>query len=628
MINTLIKFGESIEVKSFWDDLIDYPKLDKDKKNYLLNIIFDLDELKTDISINNLIEYDENDGDKSRDSAFIHKNIKILPGNFIPHYVCTPTKKLKQLIKSFFGKDNNGDMKMLDYFDDSKFSNLKNSDFYKVLLKIYENKDKLYFDESYIENNIKLPKKEKLVLCFTSVKWEQFNNNSDYFEISNLNGYEEFIKNIRFIESNAVTQNNKLDYAIGKNSDNVDASDFSGRDNFNKIFVTTTINYASDFNNKNFNKNYQVSKETSRLLERGANYLKDNFNVKIAGITHYVLPTFPSFSDIDIKEINSKINKQSDLLFNFNELRSFSENIEDISTSNLFWLNYVAYQTDGKSFKIINLINDVNNFYVFDILKTLFNVSETIKRLFGINRLFNFYSIYNIIPVREKNARKNIALDILDDIFERNKIKSEKIFLYFKDLILCHRFSRYKSYTNIRNFDNFDNAIKVSVINYFALIQILKQLKLYKYKNMNGDNFKVFNMEDEQMQDASKDLKLYEKINLQINNFFDIMDYSDKQKSLFFLGRALSRIAYAQEQKGHSKPVLNKLNYNGMDKKDILRLRNDLSEKARQYNIVDEANYYFKEFTRLFDYNNWDMDANEALFFILSGYSFGFVQSK
>lgn len=145
---------------------------------------------------------------------------------------------------------------------------------------------------------------------------------------------------------------------------------------------------------------------------------------------------------------------------------------------------------------------------------------------------------------------------------------------------------------------------------------------------MGTENNISQNVDTDLVSDNSKELSVGEKIQLELEKFFQKMGYNNSQKSLFFLGRVLNQIAYAQEQKGHSKPVLNKLNYNGLNKNDILKLRNDLSEKAKQYNKVNETDFNFKEFTRLFNFNNWEMHPDEALFFILSGYSFGFIKKN
>jgi CRISPR-associated protein Csh1 len=109
------------------------------------------------------------------------------------------------------------------------------------------------------------------------------------------------------------------------------------------------------------------------------------------------------------------------------------------------------------------------------------------------------------------------------------------------------------------------------------------------------------------------------------------MSYNETQKALFYLGRVLSQVAYAQFQKGHkNKPFLNKLNYNGMDKDAVMRLRLDLAEKAKQYNIVNNVEYNFSQFTHLFHPNETEnqLTNEENVFYILSGYSFGMIKDR
>ena len=75
------------------------------------------------------------------------------------------------------------------------------------------------------------------------------------------------------------------------------------------------------------------------------------------------------------------------------------------------------------------------------------------------------------------------------------------------------------------------------------------------------------------------------------------------------------------------KPVLGKVNYNGMDAASVKRLYADLFEKCRQYDILRFNEGLFSKFTDLFKNEKndpWDkrMRPEETLFFLLSGYSF------
>lgn len=135
----------------------------------------------------------------------------------------------------------------------------------------------------------------------------------------------------------------------------------------------------------------------------------------------------------------------------------------------------------------------------------------------------------------------------------------------------------------------------------------------------------------------TEDSNIKENINFgdRINLFFTEMNYTDAQRALFYLGRMVNDIE--RLQKGKSKTVLDKLNYNGMGKDDIRRLSNALFEKRQQYRNSDNnkvlVNFDFDHghFNELFEYNSWvdkNISEQEALFFILSGYSYGIVKKQ
>lgn len=111
-----------------------------------------------------------------------------------------------------------------------------------------------------------------------------------------------------------------------------------------------------------------------------------------------------------------------------------------------------------------------------------------------------------------------------------------------------------------------------------------------------------------------------------IDNFFQRMNYNSQQKAMFFLGRMLNAVAYLQKDK--NKTVIDKVNYNGMDRDDIVRLRIDLFEKAKQYGKPEKVLFSDSHFSQYFDFEHWEMNPQEAVFFILTGYSFGIVKQQ
>ncbi len=114
--------------------------------------------------------------------------------------------------------------------------------------------------------------------------------------------------------------------------------------------------------------------------------------------------------------------------------------------------------------------------------------------------------------------------------------------------------------------------------------------------------------------------------------FLNGQGFNEQQQALFFLGNLVNQVGYAQFKAGHKhKPILAKINYQGMSKNDIKRLFLEVFEKLVQYRLlyqnVENDNSKFKE---LFDrnFNNWQLNDEENVFFLLSGYAYNMSTEK
>ena len=215
-----------------------------------------------------------------------------------------------------------------------------------------------------------------------------------------------------------------------------------------------------------------------------------------------------------------------------------------------------------------------------------------------------------------QKSKKNVALGLFKSILEQQIIDQNLLFDHFISLLLCHWYKRYPAYQNVRESESFDFAVKDIVFKYSALLYALKKLNLIK-------------MENESTAKAEIQEKNQSEFQQRMESFFIKMDYSEYEKSMFYLGRVLSSIAYAQYKKGHeSKPVLNKINFTGMDTDSIIRLSLDLAEKARQYNIHRETDWDFARFRENFNGKDWSLTKEQNVFYLMAGYSFGLTKSN
>lgn len=622
MLNTLITLGKEIaQEQGEWDNLVEIPIFNEDEsiENYVLIITFDIDR-QTIVVENNLHAF----GIESSPIKYRNLKSELWGRNGDPWMVtCTYPKKLPILQKSIFGKVNSDSEQGL--FQKAllrSYPEAKETLFYKALeacyslrnVEIDEGKKGIdVLENEYISKKLLLPRNHKIVMLSIAIKSELLGINAPTL-LCNLDGYDYYVKK-NFIKTAEQGKEMKesLCYATGKKSDKTISPTFSDREDLNKLFVTTTINYAPNFNKKDFEKNYQIDLDIQKALQNGSNYIRGKLNnqrcsVRIANTEHYIIPTFLDPENIDMKFELDQIQQMSEWIFSTKQLENTFESLGMDAESPLFWINYIAYASDGNSVKVINHIKDVSNVWFGNIIRKDMEQSELIFNYFN-QRRSNLSTIYFAIPIRKEHEQKNDALKLLSQILEQRKVRYTKVFNHFTELILCHYYNRYNSYSNIMyKPEDFDLAIRDSALKYLFLINLLKALKLI----------------DKDMEENEKPLAENEERADKLQRFFSDMGYSPQQQALYWLGRIISKIGTAQYNKNHKqKPVLNKINYNGMDHSKIQRLYVDAFELSTQYKIVNEINYYSKMFSQLFpaDETLWTLTPQESVFYILSGFS-------
>jgi len=627
MIDTLIKIGkwQAAGMKPI-EQFLARPKIDVNKTYYVAGVVFDLDEHNIYSTI--VKKYSEKDPED-----FLL--LKTLPGNNKAIYSTVEKKKITGLLKSFFGKTDQKELaktkhgelflKAKETGSDEKFLKLLDeiTSLKTILLgKIFDAGEKK-IDTKKLLLDISINRGEDIALVTAFVKARDFGFTSPT-PFSQINSYNQFVENNFLVKDNDKNSGPKLCYASGEIKNDVSEMKLETRYSLNKMFITETKNYATLFNKKHYAKNYQISKEYQKHLDLASTFLLEKYKVTIAGVQHLFIPTFLSRTKIDFDLIFDRAVKQTDYLFKFNEIKQLDNSITDW-VNDIFWINFLSIDSDGNYFKSNDIIKDVSIPYFVEIIKTLDRLNNYLAEQYGSNTFYNFYQFYNYIPVK-KGTNKNEALELFKDILEHRKVDKTILFKHFVRYIIVQRSGQFdnskkhRAYANIREQGNFDFAIFNGVMTYLVFLKFLRIIKLLNNNDMeeNMENLKPI---EEVKQDYAK----------RVEKFFTDMNYNDTQKALFYLGRILSQVANAQFQKGHTnKPILSKLNYNGMDKDAIIRLRLDLAEKAKQYNIVNKVEYNFSLFTHLFNPNKPEnqLTNEENVFYLLSGYSFGMIKAN
>jgi CRISPR-associated protein Csh1 len=484
----------------------------------------------------------------------------------------------------------------------------------------------------FIKDCLNITSKEEISLIIPRIKTED----GKEIILSQHLDYLKLIKRVNKLgsktNSSQKTQMKKLStcYICGESKSDVSAEYSKSLDpsGINKIFITTNTNYSYDFEKNNQIKSYSLCNDCYKDLKNGEKILKEKYEMRLAGERTFVLAE-GYLNDFDYNYL-PELKKQIDAVFHPKDFENFSTHVEEEAETieqNSYAINFVIYRTDGKSVTILQTIEDINNKNFSKIIKRFKKNNGKLERLTENYSLkFGLHSIYRLIPVKTSKDRtqQNIkrVLSLYSAIFKLEKIKTKVLFEYAREA-LEKGISQLRS-SEIRNYQNLglsqkegiDYFIKRITMSYIALIQSLQDLHI--------TDKKVFNNHTERGGIMAENGKLYLTDETEI--FLKENGFSKEAKSLFYLGCLLGKVGSTQYMKNHkSKPILNKIIFQGMNKKDILRLYNELVEKLRQYKIVNYSNeLLMQKFHENFGAAEKDrqLSDHENVFYLMSGYSF------
>ena len=594
MIESLIVIGSELnKTKPIISIHLGLPKEEEDKT--ALPVILNLDKLTLEVEKERLHAYDKNLAEHEFPILAVARESKIGTATAIKS---KEFAELKNILEAFSGKkelrkmiqeaEHDHKKYILELLD--KISSISQEEWKKI--------DPKLFKEDEFRN---------LVFLYTKLRIDGVEHH--WQEIA---GFREIIE-----QSLSGGQNIRegISYLTGKKQQ---VSEFgisrTPRYSLIRMFVTSTHNYLNNFDSNKAYVNFQAEPKSVRYMELASSYLLRNYQVRIAGMNHVIVPEWRLQSGQLIEDLE-EIQKGSELLFEYNQVENFELSLGE-ETGNQYWINYLGFESDGNSFKTISLIKRISKSHFFNIIKKINFINNLIeKHIYYFPN--NLLTIYLNIPHRKDKQNISPAYPLFKSLFESRVVKSALIFKFYVETILAHRFKRYATYKNLQHSKNedFEKDLQNTTSTYMALLLLLNKLNLRTQMEKSP----------QEHQDTFRQMS-----ETQNKAFFEAMDYTPQQEALFFLGRALKTVAYYQEKEKNytNRPILEKVNFNGMKRLDIQRLYCDLHDKKKQYNIHDKLEGNLSRFAMRFDFNNWSMFPEEALFFLLTGYSFVFKKSE
>lgn len=380
-----------------------------------------------------------------------------------------------------------------------------------------------------------------------------------------------------------------------------------------KFYTTNQLIFASDVSTKNYYKNMQMCLDCMFKYLAGENYIMNRLASRLAAFDVYIIPQFIYGQPLNENDLNIAANKIVD---SFNTVKSYegmrrlkdeiSGALDLRDESSYFLLNFMFFKRSQKATKIQRLIKDINPSIFEKIRISSEKAFLDFQKVLGqkYRGAITLSTIYFMTPIRISRGEAVEYRDVLetyDAILTGKKLNKKHL---IKNLIECIKIIRLSK-------DSYNINPKEEILEFYVM-RANMYIKFLEYMGClkEGEGLDVSEL----------------KVKDNIKNYIEKIGYDEQETAMFLLGYLIGEIGnvqYKRTEEG-SKPILNKINFNGIDKQKIIRLTKDVfnklnQEKIRQYNEVT-----FFEMKRFLDGNidNWKLNKDESLFYLLSGYSF------
>lgn len=395
-----------------------------------------------------------------------------------------------------------------------------------------------------------------------------------------------------------------------------------------KYYITDKVNFAHGLDKKNFATNLSLCSPCYKQLLTAESlvmkYLSTRIGAGSGGLSLYIIPSFLFGFNLSFNRLERWL---KDIKLEFETMNSFDEKLTSLedeleihrerkAKSDNYILNFLFYHKSQAELRVLNLVQDVPPSRLTVIKEVISEVHDLGNRLLGESRhwILDFNKIYYLFPPKfDKKANKIIQyrelLHIYESIFTGKPLEYELVIKEFLEIIQLYYYDRYERYRmpKPKSPDDQSRQLLLAILRANLFIVYAKKLGIM---NLGGICVDVSNwLIDEGVKEYIKEI-----------------GFDECRSGLFLLGYLLGEVANAQySDNKKSKPVLGKLNYQGMDLKRIQILSLEIFEKLQQYKKLDpKVENIHAQFKKIMDKHSrkWPLNHIENVFYILSGYAF------
>jgi len=420
----------------------------------------------------------------------------------------------------------------------------------------------------------------------------------------------------------------------GKGKTRVAFSAFE-RLSFLKYYITDKLGAASHLVKEGFSKNFLICQSCFQDLMLAENFIRNNLSLRVGDLNFLVLPSFLILpKEVDAQELSFWVERLKTRVAGLVSTAAWLESIAgskksleeelqnflyELPYENQAILSFLFYRKAQSELRIFALIKDVSPSRLGHLLRQSYALAMKAERLLGLKDCWlDLTRIYQLIPLSSGNqTEQKKILYIYEGLLKQYPISYGFLIQQFLSLAKTYVLENYEGTNIIRPPDKLKELVlaeKMMEAGFF--FKLLREERLLKG---------VRDLCDKDFQGVGLD-----ELDSRMRDYLKEMRYSPAETALFLLGYLLNEVGKGQYLFGHKdKPVLEKLNYQGMPWPKVRQLANILFEKLRQYDRLKFNERLYATMKALFDgyRDNWPLGPEENVFYILSGYSYGVLAS-
>lgn len=394
---------------------------------------------------------------------------------------------------------------------------------------------------------------------------------------------------------------------------------------FLKYYINDKLGFASGL--QDFSRSFTACDECFQGLLLAEKFLPQQMSFRVGPLQFMVLPAFLTNIELESEDLKfwaERLRDRVDGLVNTTawlqkiggtggletELHDY---LDEQPEDNIALLNFLFYQKNQSELRIHALVRDIAPSWISHLLKEANKLSSRANELFGVERWhLDLTALYRLIPLRKGQTEEyKKLLHIYQALLSRRPIAYDTLIGHFVALAKIYLTGSHDA-TSVpqpkQGYQELELSRRLIQANLF--LAFLRGEKLLKGGSL--------------VNNAAESRRDHEYLKEEMQLYLKDMAYQEPHTALFLLGYLLHQIGSSQRRGGYEhKPILEKINYNGMSWPKVIRLANLLADQLRQHRIFIYNEGIYAAMKELLDSHasDWPLSSEENVFFILSGYA-------